>query len=716
MQADNAVRVSVDIGGTFTDLHLYDPATDRTLAWKTPSTPSDPSVGLIHGLKGITELAGLGVSDIGLILHGSTIATNAVLERKLPRGALITTQGFRDVLEIGRHIRRDVYTLRAEPRSLLIPRQWRFGITERIKADGTVLQPLDEGALNTVIDQLIDSDIDTVAIVFLHGYRNPIHEQRAAEIIRHRAPDISVTTSYLSSPEIREFERTSTTVLNALLRPVISGYLERLSARLDESGIDAALYLVQSNGGLATPEDAARLPAKLLLSGPAGGAMAMAALSKRHDMPNLVGFDMGGTSSDISVVRDGQIGETTESSIDGLPVRLPMVEIRTIGAGGGSIARLESSALRVGPISAGAEPGPVCYQRGGTEPTVTDANAVLGRIDAEAFKTGGMELDIGIAAAAVEKLIAGPLGYETSAAAAGILDVATANMAGAIRLSLFEKGADPVDFALAPFGGAAGLHACAVAQELGIEKIVFPANASTLSALGILQADLRYDLSESLLMPAAEEAVDALAGAVDSLRKQASRLLADNGFSGESQRIEFSCDMRYRGQAFELATPWSQMSEGVATVDVNALQQLVAGFHALHEERFAHASPQDAAEIVTVRAVGIGLLGKSGLNSTGPDSKEPGSQEPGSQEQGTHSASAAVNGATVADSRRHRRLYLDGRECEVPCLHRDSLLPGVAALPGPLIIEENYTVLLLLEGWTVRVIDNGDLLCERVLA
>ena len=265
-------------------------------------------------------------------------------------------------------------------------------------------------------------------------------------------------------------------------------------------------------------------------------------------------------------------------------------------------------------------------------------------------------------------------------------------MAGAIRLSLFEKGADPVDFALAPFGGAAGLHACAVAQELGIKKIVFPANASTLSALGILQADLRYDLSESLLMPAAEESAEALAAAVQALKLEATQLLAANGFVGDSQRIEFSCDMRYRGQAFELVTPWSQLSDDInLTIDGSALQQLVANFHALHEERFAHASPEDATEIVTVRAVGVGRFGQSEI-----------------QLQAT-SASTKVS----ADSARTRKLYLDGSECEVPCLHRDSLVPDGTALSGPLIVEESYTVLLLMTGWTVRVIDNGDLLCER---
>ncbi len=696
MHAEASVRVSVDIGGTFTDLHLYDPATDRTLAFKTPSTPADPSIGLINGLQGITGLAGLALSDIDLILHGSTIATNAVLERKLPRGALITTQGFRDVLEIGRHIRRDVYTLRAEDRSLLVPRQWRYGVSERVTADGSIQTPLDEVALHRIIDDLVKEKIEAVAIVFLHGYRNPVHEQRAAEIINERAPHLSVTTSYLSSPEIREFERTSTTVLNAMLRPVISGYLERLTGRLEQSGIKASLYLVQSNGGLATPKDAAKLPAKLLLSGPAGGAMAMAALSKRHGMTNLVGFDMGGTSSDISVVRDGQIGETAESSIDGLPVRLPMVEIRTIGAGGGSIARLESGALRVGPESAGAEPGPVCYQRGGQNPTVTDANAALGRIDASAFKTGGMQLDVQASSDAIEKNIAQPLGFSAGHAASGILDVATANMAGAIRLSLFEKGADPSDFSLAPFGGAAGLHACAVAQELGINKIVFPANASTLSALGILQADLRYDLSESLLMPATAAAVSTLATAVGKLYRQAAGLLAANGFNDDQLRIEFSCDMRYRGQAFELSTPWPQVS-GETPLGVDSLEQLVSNFHTLHEERFAHASPEDAAEIVTVRAVGVGLLGKTDLPN-----------QPKTKTSAVDSAASNLTG-----DKRYRTLYLDNAQHKVPCILRDDLSVGDAPLSGPVVIEESYTVLLLHAGWTVQVIDNGDLLCER---
>ncbi len=688
MRSESQVRVAVDIGGTFTDLHLYDPTTGRTLAWKTPSTPTDPSIGLINGLREIVKHADMQLSDIGLILHGSTIATNAVLERKLPRGALITTEGFRDILEIGRHIRRDVYALRAEPRALLVPRHLRFGVVERITADGQIKVPLDEASLHTIIDTLLEQAVETVAIVFLHGYRNPQHEHRAATVIKQRDPTLSVTTSYQSSPEIREFERTSTTVLNAMLKPVISGYLERVADRLEAAGVKATLYLVQSNGGLATPDDAAELPAKLLLSGPAGGAMAMAALSKRHNMRNLVGFDMGGTSSDISVVRDGHIGETSESSIDGLPVRLPMIEIRTIGAGGGSVARIESAGLRVGPDSAGAEPGPVCYQRGGSEPTVTDANAALGRINASAFYTGGMSLDIDAATTAIRQRIAEPLNLSDKIAAAGVVDVATTNMAGAIRLSLFEKGADPVDFSLAPFGGAAGLHACAVAQELGIERIVFPANASTLSALGILQADLRYDLSASQLLPANEQALPSLSITVNTLHQQAITLLSDNGFEQAHRRVQFSCDMRYRGQAFELATAWPQVA-GDSPVELLSLRALVENFHRTHEQRFAHASPLDAVEIVTIRAVGIGELGSTEITSEAE--KKPRQAPP-----------------------QRRRIYLADKECDVRCMHRDEFDLQNKSITGPLIIEEDYTVLLIESGWRISKLKDGDLLCELI--
>ena len=521
MPADKPVRIAVDIGGTFTDLQIQDARTGAINAFKTPSTPQDPSIGLIDGIQGAASKFGFALADIGLIMHGSTIATNAVLERKLSKGALITTAGFEDVLEIGRHIRKNVYALKAEPRALLIPRQLRFGIRERMRANGNVEQPLDQAAIADLAPRLVDQGIEAVAITFLHAYRNPAHELEAAEKLATAVPSLSITTSFESSPEIREYERTSTTVLNALLKPVISGYLQRLQERLATAGIAPLLYIVQSNGGVATPDEAARMPVNLLLSGPAGGAMAIERLAGAHGISNLVGLDMGGTSSDVSVVMDGVIGVTAESEIDGLPVRLPMIEIRTIGAGGGSLARVETGALRVGPQSAGAVPGPACYGRGGEQPTVTDANASLGLLSPTTELAGGMKLDVDMARQAGTEHIAKPLGLGVEVAAAGIAAVANTHMAGAIRLSLFAVGADPADFALAPFGGAAGLHACAVADELEIQTIVFPADASTLSARGILLADLRRDLSRSELMMAVPDNLPRLSELVAALNTEA---------------------------------------------------------------------------------------------------------------------------------------------------------------------------------------------------
>ncbi len=682
------VRVAVDIGGTFTDLQIHDARTGAVHAFKTPSTPLDPSIGLIDGLTGAAQRCGFGLADVGLILHGSTIATNAVLEWKLPRGALLTTAGFRDVLEIGRHMRKNVYALKAEPRPLLIPRHLRFEARERIRASGEVETPLDLEALGQLVPLLQQAEVDALAIAFLHAYRNPAHELAAKQFLQDNLPNVTISTSHEVSPEVREFERTSTTVLNALLKPVISNYLGSVAERLTAAGIDATLYLVQSNGGVAAPDEAANLPAKLLLSGPAGGAMALGQLAEQHALSDLVGLDMGGTSSDVSVVMNAVIGETQESQIDGLPVRLPMIDIRTVGAGGGSIARADTGALRVGPQSAGAYPGPVCYQRGGEKPTVTDGNAMLGRINPENFLGGGMPLDITQANKACREAISEPLGMEAHAAAEGIVNVATAHMAGAIRLSLFEKGVDPVDFSLVPFGGAAGLHACAVATELGIDRIVFPADASTLSARGMLFADLRHDLSRSELVIANNDALPRLSSLVDDLQREARARLDRDGIAKPEQQIDISCDMRYRGQAYEITTPWPSAATQSAEASPISLSELLATFHALHEQRFAHSSPDEPVEIVTVRAAAVGKL----------DKPEVTQQD--------------LQPSVTASCSKSRKVWLDGREWEMACFSRASI-NGAVTVSGPAMIEEEYTILLIEDGWLVSAMGNGDLTCVR---
>lgn len=690
--APRPIRIAVDIGGTFTDIEVYDARRRAAFAHKTPTTPDDPSRGLATGLAEAGKLFGFDLPEIGLLLHGTTIATNAVLERKLPKGAMLTTAGFEDVLEIGRHMRKGLYALKAPSQATLIPRQFRFGVNERMRFDGAVETPLDVTAVAECAKRLADDGVEALAIAFLNAYANPDHERAALEAAAKAAPHMATSASHEASPEIREFERFSTTALNALLKPVVSRYLEQVEGRLAAIGVDAPLYLVQSNGGVARPQEAARLPAKLLLSGPAGGAMAMAALARKQGVENLVGIDMGGTSADICVVGGGAVGETPEGEIDGLPVRLPMIEIRTIGAGGGSLARVEAGGLRVGPESAGAAPGPVCYGRGGEAPAVTDANVALCRIDAKAFLGGAMPLDAAGAEAAIDGKIAQPLGLDRETAAGGILAVADARMADAIRLSLFEKGADPADFALAPFGGAGGLHAAAIADALDIRRIIFPTNASTLSARGILGADLRHDLALSRRLIAngasTDETVTALQEMATALHASAEAALDRDGVAAGDRAFELAADMRYRGQAYEILIPWFDMAAG-QMIDASALAALVDSFHDEHARRFAHADPADTVEIATLRCAAIGRMPDPDLS--------------GGQPQDTASGPPKPTGI--------RRVWLDNAWVDAPIYRRDDLFGG--PVDGPCIVEEAFTTLVISKGWRATMTPPGDLIAER---
>ncbi len=657
------VRIAIDIGGTFTDLMLLDARDPVPRAWKTPTTPEDPSVGLLRGITEAAARFGFALTDIGLLLHGTTIATNAVLERKLARGRLITTAGFEDVLEIGRHARRDIYGLTPAAFPTLIARDQRFGVAERLRADGSVEMPLDEAALPAILAQL--GDAQAVAICLLHAYANPAHERRLAALIAAARPDLAVSLSSDVSPEMREYERTSTTVLNALLVPVVKTYLDRLAARLAEAGFTPSVYMVQSNGGVCSLATAASQPARLLLSGPSGGALAAGRLAGLMARPDMVAVDMGGTSYDVSVVQGGRVGIVTQGEIDRLPVRLPMVEMRTIGAGGGSIAAVDAGGrLAVGPRSAGSRPGPVAYGRGGTEPTVTDANLVLGRLDPAFFLGGAMALDLNAARAAMQTRVGAPLGLGAEAAAAGVLAVVNATLAAAVRLSLFEKGLDPRAFTLLTFGGAGGLHAIEVAEEMGITEVVFPAEPGTLSAFGILYSDLMQDFSRARLVSATAASLPAINAAVASLRAQANAALAADGIPPADRAIGLAADMRYRGQAFELLIPWSAGTD---------LTGLVAAFHATHRQRFSYANEGDAVEIVTLRATATGRLQK-------PEER-------------------AASATMAAPEPLTRRCFTAGAWAEVPVWRRDAL---PALIAGPAIIEEAFSTHWIGPGWTAR--------------
>ncbi len=680
MQSAPGIRIGIDIGGTFTDLQVLDERTGALNSLKTPTTPEDPSIGLITGIEEAGRRFGFGIADVNLLLHGTTIATNAVLERRLPRGVLLTTEGFRDVLEIGRHARRDVYGLRPHREPPLIPRDRRLGVPERIRADGSVERALDPAAIGLVIARLREVQPETVAITLLNASLNPGHEEILRDAVAAAFPGLPVCISAEVSPEIREYERTSTTVLNALLMPVVQSYLAQLAARMTAHGMTARLLLVQSNGGVCTAEVAGAQPVRLLLSGPSGGALAALRSAERLDRPNLVGIDMGGTSFDVCVVQDKHVALMTQGEIDGLPVRLPMIEIRTIGAGGGSIAAVDAGGrLTVGPRSAGARPGPVCYGRGGTLPTVTDANLVLGRLDGAFFLGGAMALNLSSARAAIDTHVAQPLGLSIEAAALGMLSVANVSLAAAVRLSLFEKGLDPRDFGLLSFGGAGGVHAIPVAEELGVSEVIFPPDASTFSAFGILQSDIVHDLARSRIVRAEPRALPDLARTCTELRRSGAALLVKDGVHEESWSMTLLADMRYHGQAFELVVPW-----GDIVPDETTLATLIADFHALHRQRFSYANLDDPVEIVTLRLAATGRLPR-------------------------HQAAARTgspSGATLPK----RRVFIGQEWVGVDIYRRPAL---TSTITGPALIEEDYTSVYIAPGWRCGPGEQGDLMARR---
>lgn len=687
MSSQRHIRIGIDIGGTFTDLQILDERTGGLHSLKTPTTPEDPSIGLMTGIEAAAERYGFALADIRLLLHGTTIATNAVLERRLARGVLLTTAGFEDVLEIGRHTRRDIYGLKQKVEPPLVPRDRRLGVAERLRGDGGVETALDGASVSAVLERLRALRPEAVAICLLNAHVNAAHEELLAGRIRAEFPDLPLSLSSEVSPEIREYERSSTTVLNALLMPVVGRYLARLQQRMAERALAARLLLVQSNGGVCSAEMASRQPVRLLLSGPSGGALATMRAAEALGRPNLVGADMGGTSFDICVVQGGQVTLMTQGEIDGLPVRLPMIEIRTIGSGGGSLAAVDSGGrLTVGPRSAGSFPGPVCYRRGGTEPAVTDVNIALGRLDGRFFLGGAMALDTEGAREAIAAKVARPLGLETDAAAEGVLTVVNNALASAARLSLFEKGLDPRDFSLLSFGGAGGLHAIPVAEELGIGEVIFPADASTFSAFGILHSNIVHDVARSRVMPAVAGNLPRIAESCAALREQSDALLAADGVPAEARRFALSADLRYRGQAFELVVPW-EAPAGDAAPDAAALEALLAGFHRLHERRFSYSNPAAPVELVALRLTATGLLPRAGTM------RRPG---------------------LGADRRPEaRRIFLGGRWQEAAVHQREQV---TAPVEGPALIEEEYTTAFIAPGWRCAPGPDGTLIARKLEA
>jgi N-methylhydantoinase A len=573
------MRIGIDTGGTFTDFVVFDPDTQQIETFKVLSTPQDPAAAILAGLGRLDAQSGRH------LVHGSTVATNALLERKGARTALVTTAGFRDVLQIGRQNRPALYDFFADPPAPLVPRQQRLEVAERIDYCGNIITPLDEGAIEALIAHSREHDIEAVAISLLFAFANPAHEQAIAE--RFRAAGFPVSASHQILPEFREYERTSTTVINAYVSPVMGRYLGRLRAELPGD----RLQIMQSNGGMIGPAQAAEEAVRCILSGPAGGLVGAQVVAAAASFDQVLTFDMGGTSTDVALI-DGVPLASSAAQIGGLPVNVPMLAIHTVGSGGGSIAfRDAGGGLQVGPQSAGAEPGPACYGVGEL-PTVTDANLLLGRIRPELFFGGQMALDVARAEGAFTALAA-ELGIGPEEAQLGVFQIVNAHMARALRVISVQQGRDPQDYILLAFGGAGGLHAVELARELGMPRVLVPRQAATLSALGMLMADAANDYSRTVMLPGDTAFAD-LQAAMASLIEQGQSDLAAEGYPVGDIRMESNADLRYAGQSFELKIPFGET--------------LLADFHAAHLAAYGYQDAEAQVEIVNLRVKVIGLV------------------------------------------------------------------------------------------------------------
>ena len=669
-------RIGIDVGGTFTDFVVV-PDGQPPRQFKTVSTPRDPSEGVLRGLEEAAAAHGLSIegllAETEMLIHGTTVATNTLVERKGSRVGLITTDGFRDLLEMREGLKEDRYNLRMEPVQPLVPRYLRLGVPERVRANGEEEEPLDEVALDEALDTLAGEGVDALAVCFLFSYLNPEHERRAAERIKDRFPGAYVSLSHEVIPQIKEFDRLSATVINSYVGPVFGDYLMRLRERLSTFSRVNDILIMQSNGGVASIEDSSRLAVAAILSGPAGGVSGAARYGEGLGESKVIGFDMGGTSADISLIEDGSPHLTNEKFEAGWKIAVPAIDIQTLGAGGGSVARVGGGGiLRVGPDSAGADPGPVCYGRGGEEPTVTDANLLLGYLDAGNFLGGRETLDVALSERAIEERVARPLGIDTLEAALGVHRVVSTTMAEGIRLMSVKRGVDPRDFAILAFGGASGLHVSAVARQLQIERVYVPAAAPVLSALGMLCTDLQYDAS--LSHPASLDGID-----LDTVRAIVSRLEAQGrdrlkaqGVGDENTAITISADMRYLDQIYEVNIPVPDLS----LPPEELLQEWAANLHLRYEELYSYRQSDQEIRLVTLRVSALGRLPKADLSAQTP-----------------------ADGATAPKG--SRRVFL-GEWRDVP-VYAISGLTRDADIEGPAILESDFTTVLVDEGDTASL-------------
>ncbi len=684
--ADPVYEIGIDTGGTFTDIVCR--GADGIRLMKVPSTPADPSEAIRAGFERMEAEWNLKASELVRFAHGTTVATNAVLQRRGGRTGILATEGFGDVLELGRQMRRQMYDLRLEPETpvFLAPGARRAEVRERVSAAGEVLVPLDADSLARAVDGLVGQQVETIAVCFLFSFLHPEHEQAAREYIEAHHPGVMVSLSSDVDPTFREYERTCVTAFDAYSKPVVDRYLGAMERDLAAAGVPAPLQIMQSRGGLAAAQVARQRPVRLFLSGPAAGVIGGRAAGRAARFDDLITLDVGGTSCDIALVSGGQALVRPESEIAGFSVRVPMLDINTLGAGGGSIAWLDAAAgLRVGPRSAGADPGPACYGQGGTDPTLTDASVVLGYLNPSNFAGGSMALDAERARQAIAEVIAGPMGIGVDEAALGIHRVANAQMTEGIRLVSVNRGLDPRGFVLLALGGAGALHAVPLAAELGIARVLVPQTPGVLSATGLLAAAVEHEVTAAFHRELEDLDLETTRTALAAIDRRCAELMAAEGVAAGSQEIHYFADICYIGQSYSLEVPLDLTGSDPAAA-------LHAAFLAVHEGVHGHAI-EGPARIVNLRSVHRARGAELDLSIL---------------------SAAEETGVNDARSKGERPISVDGTAGTIgAAIYDRTALPAGAGIAGPAIVEQADTTTLIPPGWRAGVVEGGSLLIER---
>ena len=693
-------RLGIDIGGTFTDGILLNETTGEIRTAKVPSTPADPSDGFLNVLRRMLDDGQVEPDAVRYVVHGTTVATNAIIEGNLAKTAFITTDGFRDLLEIQTGIRPTLYDLQFQKLNPLVPRYLCFGVPERLDFKGDVLVPLDEEAVRSVVQNLRDEGVESIAVCLLHSYINPEHEKRIGEILAAELPSTLCSLSSEVAPEFREYFRASTTVINAAIRPVVSNYLGNIQARVRRAGVTGEMLVMQSNGGVLTFEAAMDRPVFMVESGPAAGVIAASQLGETLGHQNVISFDMGGTTAKAGLIENGsprvtkdyEVGGTagtTEhgSRGSGYPIRTPVIDLVEIGAGGGSIAWIDSGGiLRVGPRSAGADPGPVCYGQGGTEPTITDANLVLGRISPDYFLGGEMRLDVDAARLAIQERCADPLGMDVDEVALGIVEIANSAMVGALRRVSVQRGYDPREFVLVAFGGAGPVHANRLAAELEMPTVLVPMSPGTTSAMGLLVTDIKHDYSVALIQQADQIDFSVANAQFQRMQSEGQAALSREGVTDEATRFVKQADMRYVGQSYELTIPLPEEE-----LDANALDEILTQFHQEHERSYGFKAEDEPVEFVALRLSAVGVIPKPRLREISPDSD------------------ASIN--TIKETRPVYFAETDGRiDCPIYDRYK---LGSDDEITGPAIIEEIDSTTLIHPHYQANIDHFGNLFLRR---